>query len=178
MRMTLVTGLLMQSVCFVACSSNATEMNLVPTSTGEVWGTITYTNHVTPANTVSDAVFTLKIAGDFDNNNVPVSVLVLMEGYSLGRIFDSNTSNDLFNFPNDDYNGNQNNMLTNSGEVIIAQADWATIVMDGLVDITFELSDGVNCCTAPHAFTAGDIQFASVLEPSSLAMFGIGAVGL
>lgn len=186
MRMTLVTGLLMQSVCFFACSANATEINVVPKSTGEVWGTITHTTHtnthtnlVTPTNTVSAAALTLKIAGGFDNNNVTERALVLMEGYSQGKIFGSNANNNLFNFPYDGHHGNQNNRLTHSGESIISQADWATVKTDGLVNITFELSDGVNSYTAPHAFTAGEIQFASVRKKSSsLAMFGIGAVGL
>ena len=182
MRMTLVTGLLMQSVCFFACSVNATEINVVPKSTGEVWGTITHANThtthanlVTPANKVSDAALTLKI----DNNKVTERVLVLMEGYSQGRIFGSNTSNDLFNFPKDDRHGNQNNRLTKSGEAIITQADWATVKTDGLVNVTFELSARVNSYTAPHAFTAGEMQFTSVRKKSSsLAMFGISAVGL
>lgn len=183
MRMTLVTGLLMQSVCFFACSANATEINVVPKSTGEVWGTITHTkthtNLVTPTNTASDAAFTLKIAAVFDNNNTTENVLALMERYSQKRKVDSNTSNDLFRFPNDDHHENQNNRPTNSGEAIVTQVDRAIIKMDGLVDVTFELSDRVNRRTAPHAITVGDVQFPSVLKKSSsLAMFGMAAVGL
>ncbi|MBI82844.1 MAG: hypothetical protein CMJ81_06590 [Planctomycetaceae bacterium] len=179
MRTTLVTGLLVQTVCFFACSANATEINVVPKSTGEVWGTITHTNPVTPTNTVPDAARTLKIAGGLDDNKVTERTLVLMERYSQRRIFDSNTSNDLFSFSNDDYSGNQNNVLTNSGEAIITQADRATVKTDGFVNITFELSDGVNSYTAPQAFTAGEMQFTSVRKKSSsLAMFGISAVGL
>jgi hypothetical protein len=133
MRMTLVTGLLMQAVCFFACSANATEINLVPQSKGEARGAVAYANLVTPANTVSantlsDAVFTLNIAGgniagDFDNNESPEIANVLIEGYSLGTTFDNNIASYLFDFPNDDDYGDHNSMLTMTGEEIVDQAD-------------------------------------------------------
>ena len=133
MRMTLVTGLLMQAVCFCACSANATEINLVPQSKGEARGAVAYANLVTPANTVSantlsDAVFTLNIAGeniagDFDNNESPEIANVLIEGYSLGTTFDNNIASYLFDFPNDDDYGDHNSMLTMTGEEIVDQAD-------------------------------------------------------
>ena len=107
MRMTLVTGLLMQAVCFCACSANATEINLVPQSKGEARGAVAYADLVTPANTFSDAVFTLNIAGeniagDFDNDESPEIANGLIEGYSLGTTFDNNIASYLFDFPNDD----------------------------------------------------------------------------
>jgi hypothetical protein len=128
MRMTLVTGLLMQAACFFACSANATEINLVPKSTGEAGGAVAYANRVAPANTVSantlsDAVFTLNIAADFDNNESPENAHVLIEGYPLGTTFDNNIANYLFDFPNDDDYGDHNSMLTMTGEEIIDQAD-------------------------------------------------------
>jgi len=123
MRMTLVTGLLMQAACFFACSANATEINLVPKSTGEAGGAVAYANRVAPANTLSDAVFTLNIAADFDNNESPENAHVLIEGYPLGTTFDNNIANYLFDFPNDDDYGDHNSMLTMTGEEIIDQAD-------------------------------------------------------
>lgn len=126
--MTLVTGLLMQAVCFFAYSVNATEINLVPQSKGEAGGAVAYANLVTPANTLSDAVFTLNIAGeniagDFDNNESPGIANVLIEGYSLGTTFDNNIASYLFDFPNDDDYGDHNSMLTMTGEEIVDQAD-------------------------------------------------------
>ena len=133
MRMTLVTGLLVQAVCFFACSANATEINLVSQSKEEAGGDVAYANLVTPANTVSantlsDAVFTLNIAGeniaeDFDNNESPEIAHVLIEGYSLGTTFDNNIASYLFDFPNDDDYGDHNSMLTMTGEEIVDQAD-------------------------------------------------------
>lgn len=128
MRMTLVTGLLMQAVCFFACSANATEINLVPQSKGEARGAVAYANLVTPANTLSDAVFTLNIAGeniagDFDNDESPEIANVLIEGYSLGTTFDNNIASYLFDFSNDDDYGDHNSMLTMTDEEIVDQAD-------------------------------------------------------
>ncbi len=171
-------------VCLLGClvfgAANAASINLNSKSTSVDGGSITYTNLVTSTNTFSDALFTLNIAGDFDNNDSSESVLVSIEGFSLGRIFDNITSNDVFDFANDDYIGSHSNMLTMTGVATIAQANWATIIADGFINITFDLSSGVNCCSDPHAFTSGTIQFdsAAVPEPTSFALLSLGLAGI
>ncbi len=154
----------------------ATTITLAPQSTSVNAGVITYTNLVTPTSTFSDAIFTLNLAGDFDNNDISESVAISIDGFSLGTVFDNNTGNDLFDFANDDYLGSHSNMVTMTGEAIIAQADWAAIIADGFINITFDLSSGVNCCTDPHAFTSGDIGFNSVPEPAGIALMGLGLI--
>ena len=68
-----------------------------------------------------------------------------------------------------------------TGVATIAQADWANIIADGFVSISFDLSSGVNCCNAgPHAFTSGNIAYdtntIAVPEPSTLAILGLALI--
>jgi len=160
--------------------ANAGLITLDPDSLTTPGGSVTYTGLITPTTTFSDAIFTLNIAGDFDNNDSSESVLISVEGFSLGRIFDNITGNDLFDFSNDDYIGSHNNMVNMTGVAVIAQTDWMTIIADGMVSITFDFSSGVDCCTSPYAFTSGNITFdsVSVPEPSTLAIFALGMIGL
>ena len=76
--------------------ANAGLITLDPDSLTTPGGSVTYTGLITPTTTFSDAIFTLNIAGDFDNNDSSESVLISVEGFSLGRIFDNITGNDLF----------------------------------------------------------------------------------
>ena len=167
-------------VLSVSGFANAGLITLDPDSLTSPGGSVTYTGLISPTTTFSDAIFTLNIAGDFDNNDSTESVLITVDGFSLGRIFDNNTVNDLFDFSNDDYIGSHSNMVNMTGVAVIAQTDWATIIADGTVNITFDFSSGVNCCTFPYAFTSGNITFdsVSVPEPSTLAIFALGIMGL
>jgi len=170
------------STLIIALSSvaNAGLITLDPDSLTTAGGSITYTGLISPTTTFSDAIFTLNISGDLDNNDSSESVLITVDGFSLGRIFDNNTVNDLFDFSNDDYIGHHNNRVNMTGVAVIAQTDWATIIADGTVNITFNFSSGVDCCTSPYALTSGNITFdsVSVPEPSTLAIFALGMIGL
>lgn len=171
---TAVAGLFFAATSFINVA-NAGLITLGQQSTSVNGGVINYTNLVADANTVSDATFTLNIAGDFDSSNENVAISI--EGYSLGIVFDKNTNNDLFNFANDDYLGNHNNYVNMTGVATIAQADWTNIIADGFVSISFDLSSGVNCCSSgPHAFTSGNISY-NVPEPTTLAIFALGLIG-
>jgi len=166
------------SLLFAASSvlniANAGLITLDQKSTSVNGGIISYVDLVAESNTVSDATFTLNIAGDFDAGyeNVAISV----EGYSLGVVFDRNTNNDLFDFSGDDYVGDHGNFITMTGVATIAQADWANIIADGFVSIEFNLSGDVNCCSNPHAFTSGNISY-DVPEPATLAIFALALIG-
>jgi hypothetical protein len=161
-----------------ASTSNAAIIELEPKATDVDGGSIIYSNLATPTVTATDAIFSLSIAGDFDNNNSSESVLVTIDGYSLGRIFDNDVNNDVFDFVGDDYIGDHGNMLYMSGTATIEQSIWANIIADGLVNITFDLSTGVNCCSNPHAFTSGNIRFSEVAEPASMGLFLLGFAAL
>ncbi|MEW6995422.1 PEP-CTERM sorting domain-containing protein [Colwelliaceae bacterium MEBiC 14330] len=143
-------------------------------STSVNGGIISYTNLVAASTTISDATFTLDIAGDLDSSYENVAITV--DGYSLGVVFDNNPNNDIFDFSGDNYVGNHSNYITMTGVATIAQTDWANIIADGLVTIAFDLSSAVNCCSDPHAFTSGNISY-DVPEPSTLAIFALGLIG-
>lgn len=74
-------------------------------------------------------------------------------------------------------------MVFMTGQATISQATWASIIADGLISITFNLSSGVNCCSDPHAFTSGSIAYTStvantVSATSSLALALLGVAGI
>ena len=175
----LIVGLML----LISGSANAGLITLSSMSTSVDGGSITYSNLIAPSTTFSDAIFTLMIAGDFDNNDASESVTISIDGFSLGTIFDNNVHNDLFNFASDDYVGSHSNMVFMTGQATISQATWASIIADGLISITFNLSSGVNCCSDPHAFTSGSIAYTStvantVSATSSLALALLGVAGI
>lgn len=170
---TAVAGLLF-AASSVLSIANAGLITLEDKSTSINGGIISYTNLIADTATVSDATFTLSIAGDFDSTNENVAISI--EGFSLGIVFDSNTNNDAFDFTGDDYIGSHSNYVFMTGVATIAQADWENIIADGLVSISFDLSSAVNCCSNPHAFTSGNISY-DVPEPTSLAIFALGLIG-
>lgn len=175
----LIVGLML----LFAGSANAGLITLSSMNTSVDGGSIVYSNLVTPSTAFSDAIFTLRIAGDFDNNDASESVTISIDGFSLGTIFDNNVGNDLFNFASDDYVGSHSNYVFMTSTATISQANWASIIADGLITITFDLSSGVNCCSDPHAFTSGSISFTStapkpVSTTGSLALALLGLAGI
>jgi len=149
-------------------SANAAVISFGPTSAGGSGPLITFNNLATPTTIIGDAIITLNINGDFDYFSEYADVS--LDGFSLGRVLDNNTANDPFNFANDQ--GNQSRSIV-TGSATIANADFASLILDGLLNLSFQTSSGVNCCgTVNHL--SGSITFTEVSAvplPAAAFMF-------
>ena len=103
---------------------------------------------------------------------------VSVDGFSLGRVFDNNSSNDAFNFPAD--RGSQNTR-THTGSATIANSVFSGLIADGVLNILFDFSREVNFLGSVNRLS-GSITFdetpAPVPLPASLGLLGFGLAGL
>ena len=158
---------LLLSILLVAgFSANAAVISFGPTSAGGSGPLITFNNLATPTTIIGDAIITLNIKGDFNSSHEWADVT--LDGFSLGRVLDNNTANDPFNFTND-----QGSYSALTGSATIANSDFASLILDGLLNLSFQTSSGVNCCgTVNHL--SGSITFTEVSAvplPAAAFMF-------
>jgi hypothetical protein len=169
MKKILLSVLLLASFC-----ANAAVISFGPTSAGGSGPLITFDNLVTPTSIIGDATITLNVKGDFDHSLEYADVS--LDGFVLGRIFDNNTANDAFDFTNDVGNQSQS---TVTGSAIIANSDFASLILDGLLNISFDTSDYVDCCGTVNILS-GSITFnevSAVPVPAALFMFAPALLG-
>jgi len=164
--------ILLSVLLVLSFGANAAVISFGPASASGSGPLITFNNLVTPTNIVGDAIITLNVKGDF--NSYFEYADVSLDGFSLGRIFDNNTANDPFNFNNDigSYNAE-------TGSATIANLDFAALIIDGFLNLSFDTSSNVNCCgTVNHL--SGTITFnevSAVPVPAALFLFAPALLG-
>lgn len=130
---------------------------------------------LTPVKAFSNGTFTLNIRGDFDTNSEWINVDI--EGFNLGRLFDNNPSNDLFDFATD-VGTQYGSPVTTSA--IIPLANLTSILADGALRITYTLGPQVNNLQTGE-FANASISFenaSAVPEPATLTLLSFGLFGL
>jgi hypothetical protein len=154
---------------FVGSSANAALITFGPSSSNVAGAIITFDNVVVPSTITGDATVTLSLNGDFNSDFEYVDIL--FDTFSLGRVFDNDTTNDLFNFTNDV--GNQS-ASTLTGVAILPGSIFAALISDGLLTLSFDASAGVNCCGTINVLS-GSISYESnsVSTPSIVALFAL-----
>ncbi|MEG3753014.1 PEP-CTERM sorting domain-containing protein [Psychromonas arctica] len=158
-----------------AVNCNAALITFETTSASNSGALISYDDVVTPTTITGDAIFTLNVNGDFNSSYEYADLL--LDGFSLGRILDGNSSNDLFNFTGDTGNQSQS---TSTGIATISESIFSSLISDGFLDFSFDASSSVNCCGTINQLS-GSISFTettSVPEPLQIGLLGLGLLGL
>lgn len=179
MKRTLIAALLLAAT---ASTASAATLSFGPVSRNGSGPNIAFNNLVTPSVVNGDAIFTFSVRADL--NWFTEYVTVFLDGVSLGRVFDNNTSNDAFDFDQD--RGTQHTRL-HTGSATIAQSVFAGLVADGELDILFDFSREVNFQRSVRHLS-GSITYDSTVDssplpaavplPAPFALLGAGLVGL
>lgn len=131
-----------------------------------------------PTSITGDATLSLTLDGDFwilARENA----MIELDGFSLGTVADRDPSNDLFDFANND-NPDSSSAAGSpfTGTALIANADFASLITDGLLTLFINTSNSVNASTTTVLGTLSfDAPATSVPEPNTFALLSIGLVG-
>ena len=132
----------------------------------------------TPTTTTSAVNFTLNVAGDFNSDSESLSINI--ENLFIQTVLDGNTSNDTFNFANNDdpISTNAPSPIVSSSS-IISQSLWSQIIADGVINLSFTTTSGVDCCSGPDVnHLSGQFTDGVVPVPAPLALLGLGLVAI
>lgn len=164
--------LLAATLAATAGTAQAATINFGPSSAGG-WGpTINFNGLTAPATIVGDATITFSVQGDLDWSGEYVDVN--LDGFSLGRVFDNNTGNDPFNVP-----GDAGSYSLRTATATIANTDFAGLIADGLLNLSFNFNAYVNCCGTVRTLY-GSISYeeaAPVPLPATAGLLGLGLAG-
>lgn len=156
--------------------ASAASISFGPASDSSAGPTITFDDIVVPTTIVGDATFTFTVQGDLNGSSEFVAIDI--DGFSAGLVFNENSTDDLFDFAGD-VGGN---LSFQTGSATILNADFAVLIADGLLDLTFDFSPDVNNAGSIRSL-GGLIEFAeadltAVPLPASLPLFALGIGGL
>ncbi len=159
-----------------ASASTMANISFGPSNAGGSGPLITFNGLAAPNTISGDATFTFTVNGDLDFVSEYVDILI--DGFSLGRVFDNNSANDAFDFANDLGNQSQSNL---TGSATISNAIMAGLIADGNLDLSFQFSQDVNFAGTVNTLF-GDISYlpaTPVPLPASLPLLlaGFGALG-
>ncbi|MEM6891570.1 MAG: VPLPA-CTERM sorting domain-containing protein [Pseudomonadota bacterium] len=156
--------------------ASAASISFGPASDSSAGPTIAFDGIVVPKTIVGDAIFTFTVQGDLNGSSEFVAIDI--DGFSLGLVFNEDPSDDLFDFAGDE----GGNFSFQTGSATILNADFAGLIGDGLLDLTFDFSPDVNNAGSIRslegsiAFTEGNLN--AVPLPASLPLFALGLGGL
>ena len=158
--------------------------------TGTIGGDITI-DLVSPTTILGDATINFEYAGDFgaDIENMEVT----LDEFDLGTVSNGNTGDDPFTWSAgpggttttgyaNDY-GDDEWKTSTIGSATILNADFAPLIADGTLQLVAYLSDDLQSAQlGVVAKIKGTIEFttapAAVPEPSTLAIFALGGIGI
>lgn len=156
--------------------ASAASISFGPTSASGTGPTIVFDELVAPTTIVGDATFTFTVNGDLNGSNEFVEIDV--DGFSLGLVFNEDLTDDPFDFAGDE----GANVQDQTGSATISNADFAGLIADGLLDVTFDFSQAVNNSGTIRnlegviEFTEADMNVVPL--PASLPFLVTGFAGL
>lgn len=163
-------------ICGTVVPASAATISFGPASDSSAGPTITFDGLVVPTTIVGDATFTFTVQGDL--NQASEFVAIDIDGFSLGLVFNEDTTDDPFDFAGD-VGGN---FAFQTGSATIANADFSGLIGDGLLDLTFDFSPAVNNAGSVRSLE-GMIEFSEggisvVPLPASLPLVATGLASL
>lgn len=166
-------------------AAQAVTLTFGPVSEAGNGITSTFSGLSVPTATQGDATFSFSVRDDLNWSREHVDISI--DGYSLGRVFDNNSSNDIFDVAGDV--GAQYQMTTASAT--IDQGIFANLISDGVLEIVFEFSaqvtdldwyyenlPGYGARSLSGSISFDEASLAPVPLPASVGMLGLGLMVL